>query len=258
MEHIDHIIQHENENWSRIFEEEIQKNSDKKYSSYWWEAYYTDIIAFLNTFLSNKKAKTILEAGSGSGKATLLLGDQYKKTLLDISTVALDYARHLTKKFNSKQVEFVEGNLFKIEFPSESFDFVWNLGVIEHYNEEEICEILSEMIRVTKKDGTVALGVPNFFSGPILKAWLLNIKLLSKISGYRLDTENFYSKTTIKRIFQKAAEKNQRQVKRVTSAYFGNPLPMETPKTILNTLGKVVSILFYNNSFLTLSIFELE
>jgi len=37
------IIEHENANWSKIFQIELGKNSDKKFSSFWWESYYNDL-----------------------------------------------------------------------------------------------------------------------------------------------------------------------------------------------------------------------
>ena len=47
-------------------------------------------------------------------------------------------------------------------FKSEEFDFVWNIGVIEHYDLKEIDLIFQEMIRVCKRNGVVAVGMPNF------------------------------------------------------------------------------------------------
>ena len=40
-------IDHEEKVWSEIFENELKKTSNKKYSSYWWEDYYNDIINFI-------------------------------------------------------------------------------------------------------------------------------------------------------------------------------------------------------------------
>ena len=48
------------------------------------------------------------------------------------------------------------------------------------------------------------------------------------------------------------AKKEGRQVKWIKSLYFGNPLPIEFPKSIINTFGKMINFLFPKNRFLIL------
>ena len=256
MKNLDKIIEHENNNWSRIFEIEMKKTNKKKFSSYWWEEYYRELTIFVNNLLFENKLKTILENGSGSGKATILLDKKFTKTLLDISPIALKYAKHIAGKFNVKDVKFLEGDIFSMPFEDGSFDFVWNIGVIEHYTLDSIKSIIKEMARVCNKSGVIAVGVPNFYSGPILKAWIL--KILKFIPGYKLDTEKFYKIDEIKKIFQKINEESGKEIASIEIKYFGNPLIMETPKFILKTVGKLASFLFKRNKFLILILCKLK
>lgn len=103
------ITEKENKYWSKIFEREIKKDQqeNRDFSSCWWKCYYSEIIKFVNFRISRYENPHILEAGSGSGKASILLGKNLKRTLLDISTNTLEYAKHLTKKFNAQNIEYV-------------------------------------------------------------------------------------------------------------------------------------------------------
>jgi len=155
-------IEHENETWSKIFNTELRNASKKKFSSYWWEDYYRELSTYINGLLEKNNLNNILEAGSGSGKATILLNNRFSKTLLDISPVALKYAAYLAEKNGCKNIKIIQGDIFEMPFKSEEFDFVWNIGVIEHYDLKEIDLIFQEMIRVCKRNGVVAVGMPNF------------------------------------------------------------------------------------------------
>jgi ubiquinone/menaquinone biosynthesis C-methylase UbiE len=137
-------------------------------------------------------------------------------------------------------------------FKSESFDFVWNIGVIEHYDLKNIESILKEMIRVCNRSGMIAVGMPNFYSGPIIKAWIL--KKIKIFSGYKLDTEKFYGTNEIENILRKISEKMERKLDNIQVEYFGNPLIMETPKPILKSIGRPIAQIFRRNKFLVLII----
>lgn len=253
------IIQHENETWNNIFKKELENGKhSERYSSFWWQDYYGRITCFINAILIKNNLNKILEAGSGSGKASILLEKHTHKTLLDISPKALEYAKHLAVKFNAENVSYAQGDIFSIPFERNSFDLVWNIGVVEHYEGDEIKSIMGEMVRVTKSGGVVAVGVPNFYSGPTLKAWLLKFKLFKSFSGYRLETEHFYKEALLKRLLTESVVSNGRTVEWLMVKRFGNPLPMETPRWMLQSLGEALAFVFPKSRFLTLVICKLK
>ena len=200
----------------------------------------------------------MLEAGSGSGRASIILNKKLNKTLLDISPKALQYAKHIAKKFRAKNIRYIKGNIFDIPFKNETFNFVWNIGVVEHYEVRDLRLILSEMVRVAKRNGIVAIGVPNFYSGPTIKALILKYLPQKFFSGYRLDTEHFYDKETLQALLENIAKRDGKKVEWIESSYFGNPLPTESPKWVINTFGKIIDFLFPKNRFLILTLCKLK
>lgn len=251
-ENLKKIIEHEKDNWDKIFQTELEKFDGKKFSSYWWQNYYEELTDFMNGIMISNGYIKVIEAGSGSGKATILLKNSFQKTLLDISSCALNYAKKLAKLFKAGNVTYIEGDIFSIPINDKSFDLVWNIGVIEHYNLDNIKEIIREMIRVCNESGTVAVGIPNFYSGPIIKAWLL--KKIKLIPGYKLDTEKFYNHLDIENIFRAVASESKRDMAYIKTESFGSPLIMETPSFLMKTIGKLASLIFKRNKFLKLII----
>ena len=250
-ENLQKIIDHENESWSHIFHKKLinDKQNPKKFSSYWDEKYYKEVTDYVNSLFSKYHYLNLLEEGSGSGRSSILLNSNIDKTLLDISPDALEYAKHISKKFNVENIKFVIGDIFKLPFEKKVFDFIWSIGVIEHYDISAIKDVFKEAIRVTRPNGMIAFGVPNFYSGPILKAWILRY-MPKSISGYRLGTENFYKEKVLKDVLVGVAKKEERDIEYLEVKYFGNPLPVESPIWMINSIGKILEFLFPKNKFI--------
>lgn len=244
------LVKEEEKYWSNIFNKQIMVKDKRKFSSYWWEAYYKEISFYVNSILPRSSKTKILEAGSGSGKASILLGKNIDRTLIDISETALDLARVEAKKFRSSNISFMKGNIFNLPFRKNSFDLVWNIGVLEHYPQKLAYKILTEMVRVANMKGYIAVGVPNFSSGPSLKARLLKNPFLKFVPGFRFHNEVKYTESQLKNLLIKAIKKNRKNIDSLDVMYFGNPLPMEFPKFIYLTLGKMVEFLLPKNKFL--------
>ena len=250
-EDLQKIIDHENESWSHIFRKKLinDKQNPKKFSSYWDEKYYKELTDYVNFLFSKYHYSNLLEEGSGSGRSSILLNSSIDKTLLDISQDALEYAKHISRKFNIENVKFVVGDIFQLPFKEQTFDFIWSIGVIEHYNILDIQDVFKEAIRVTKPNGMIAFGVPNFYSGPILKAWTLKY-MPKSVQGYRLGTENFYKGKVLRNTLADAAKKEGRDIEYLEARYFGNPLPVESPIWMINSIGKMLEVLFPKNKFI--------
>ncbi len=111
-----------------------------------------------------KKNSIILHAGSGGGQVDSDIIKYVKITALDISTGALN----LYKRIYGQDCKVVHGSIFKIPAKKESFDGIYNLGVMEHFNEKEISKILKEFNRILKKNGKIILFWPPAFGISVL------------------------------------------------------------------------------------------
>lgn len=116
----------------------------------------------------------LLHAGCGSGQVDQGLHGRFSITAVDISPPALElYARH-----NPGANDIRHASILDLPFADESFDGVYNLGVLEHFTESEIAEVLKELTRVLKPGGRLMVFWPHLraTSVAVLGAahWLMN------------------------------------------------------------------------------------
>jgi len=113
------------------------------------------------TFMSGSR---LLHAGCGSGQVDVDLQREMRLTAVDISLGALRlYAR------NNPLAEKIEhASIFKLPYPDQYFDGIYNLGVMEHFTSEEIHCILLEFWRVMGTGGRLVIFWPHRFSTSVL------------------------------------------------------------------------------------------
>ncbi len=120
--------------------------------------------------LGNPKGKKILEVGSGTGQGSAFLASKGGIVhLVDISEKSLEFSR---KYFDSKKlpVKLYRQNAFAMKFPLGSFDFVWNGGVIEHFNDKEKILMIKKMWKLVRPGGKILIAVPNAYDFPFMIA----------------------------------------------------------------------------------------
>ena len=91
-------------------------------------------------------------------------------------------ALRLYLRVNKGHCKVLHGSIFDIPRPDGSVEGIYNLGVMEHFTEEEIQKILREFRRVLKKDGRVVLFWPPEFGLSVLffKALTVVFRLFGK------------------------------------------------------------------------------
>lgn len=102
------------------------------------------------------KGSKVLHAGCGSGQVDEGVAKWVRLSALDISIKALEIY-HTT---NPTVRDIAHGDIFHLPYAADTFDGIYNLGVMEHFTEEEIKEILMEFNRVLKSDGKMVILVP--------------------------------------------------------------------------------------------------
>jgi dolichol-phosphate mannosyltransferase len=98
----------------------------------------------------------ILHAGCGGGQVDIDICENLNVTALDISSEALS----IYKKSNKKNLNLILGSIFNLPFENNSYNGIYNLGVMEHFTELEINKILNEFNRVLQKGGKLILLWP--------------------------------------------------------------------------------------------------
>ena len=117
---------------------------------------------------------SLLHAGCGSGQVDQIVQNEMSITAVDLSRSALQ----LYQKNNPRAGSVRHASIFSLPFPPCTFDGVYNLGVIEHFSDEQIGTMFSEVARVLKPRGKFIIFWPHRrgLSVLFLKLvhWLLN------------------------------------------------------------------------------------
>ncbi len=143
----------------------------------------------------------VLHAGCGSGQVDVDISKHIDITALDISGNAL----RIYKKVHGEKSKTVQGNIFSLPFADNTFDGLYNLGVLEHFTQEEIHKILLEFRRVLKPDGRILILWPPTFGFTVFildsahfilnKIFRMNIKLhpdeITRLKSRRHGVETF-------------------------------------------------------------------
>ena len=161
---------------------ELWKRAKTKRLSMW--DYPSEIVySFLTEQVGEFDEKLCLEAGSGTGKVCLRLAQNGAKgILLDTSREALKLSKIY---FNpTETVHYVVGSMLALPFKESSLDFVWNVGVLEHFTIKEQQSAISEGLRVLKNENKLTIIVPNKKASYVNFFRNLSIKTKTWLYGY--------------------------------------------------------------------------
>lgn len=127
------------------------------------ETYANQVIACANLTTKKLAGKNVLDAGCGTGEIACSLATHAKKVIgIDLSNASLAHAKMLAKKYQLKNIEFIEKNAFDLD-AKEKFDVVVSLGMLHHtHNPEKGFEIVSHCV---KNDGIFIMGFYHSLGG---------------------------------------------------------------------------------------------
>ena len=103
-----------------------------------------------------QSGERVLHAGCGSGQVDQLLRYRLKITACDISADAV----RMYAQVNWPHAQVEVSDILRLHHPDESFDGVYNLGVMEHFSESEILQAFREFYRVLRPGGKVVIFWP--------------------------------------------------------------------------------------------------
>jgi SAM-dependent methyltransferase len=129
----------------------------------------------------------VIEVGCGTGQTLNMRCDTFG---MDISLPALEIAKSTCN-------HPVRGDIFHIPFKDNTFDLVYNSGVIEHFQEPYNHLAIREMTRITKPGGTIIVIVPNS-----LCPWYRLGKFIANLMGnFEFGYEEDYTPNRLKKLF---------------------------------------------------------
>ncbi|CAM4397263.1 glycosyltransferase [Saccharibacillus endophyticus] len=124
-----------------------------------------EILNIFKTFNLGDCAKSI-ELGCGSGHLSAYLAQHnFETSLFDFSPVALKKAKACYANLNLEGT-FIEGDLLNLKPDSQEYDIVWNSGVMEHFTDEQLLDILKDLLMFNSK--YYVFIMPNAHSLPYL------------------------------------------------------------------------------------------
>ncbi|MGB8217145.1 MAG: class I SAM-dependent methyltransferase, partial [Candidatus Methanoperedens sp.] len=108
-----------------------------------------------------KGNKKILEIGCAKAKRLIYFAKEF-----GYEVYGIDYSKHGVEiALDNLKIAGVDGtilceDLFQTTFDDESFDIVYSMGLVEHF--ENPAEIIDKHIKLLKKGGILIITIPNF------------------------------------------------------------------------------------------------
>lgn len=155
------------------------------------DEYYRLIYRLHMTFIAEELAEKprVLDAGCGSGRYSIEFARSgCAVTLCDISDGELEFAKEKFREHGLTADGFVQADLRDISvFPDGAFDLTVCYGAPLSYITEEREKAVSELVRVTRRGGTVAVSVNNTWG--ILRSTLgkMNADFFANGDRWRID-----------------------------------------------------------------------
>lgn len=229
------VEQQEKQIWDDYFQEALSgAGQEMENSNLWWTISERDTINIVKELFGQKNF-SVCEAGCGSAGSSFSLVQEMNVTklhLIDISNKALEYAKKIASKDIKIPITYEQTSVLSNLNIKQQYDFVWNTGLIEHYQTNDIITIVKNMLNMTKDNGVVMVGIPNKSSMAVCKARILGSKFGSKylkfIPGYRNTTEIPYSNKQIKQLLLDNFKNYKIDVR-----FAGSPLFAGTPEFIV-------------------------
>lgn len=119
----------------------------------------SEFVSLLERFFVLNQSR-ILEVGTGTGAFSIELALRGAHVVgMDIAPSSVELASRISADYHIENVKFTVGDGFQLlkMFKPQEFDIAFNIGVLEHFEDEDIVRMLKQMGEVAK---FVVVGVP--------------------------------------------------------------------------------------------------
>jgi len=175
--------------WEQVWSS-IQSTGDRLFTrgqprslrQLWQRCYFEDL---WHVVQGARIGRTCCELGSGRGTTSMYLMDLgCDVTMVDLAPSAFDAARAAFEECGVPFPCMVLADAQDTGLPASSFDFVYNIGVLEHFEDPE--PLLGESLRILKPGGIgfmVIVPRSSRLTGWLPRALLNPVKLMRLIAG---------------------------------------------------------------------------
>jgi ubiquinone/menaquinone biosynthesis C-methylase UbiE len=154
-------MQKEKSKWIGLYAKYIQA----EYKS--WDEYFTIKMKlkkrFLNLIIKHSTPnKPVLECGAGTGKFSVYLASLgFNTYAIDLEHEMVEHAKQLSELVcHQNPVKVFQGNISSIPFHDKFFAVSHSSGVLEHFSDSKIVELINEQLRVAD---TIVFSVPSCY-----------------------------------------------------------------------------------------------
>jgi ubiquinone/menaquinone biosynthesis C-methylase UbiE len=165
MKPVTNLIDGSPEGWEAIWKNELPfyhnrsclftRTSTKTIYEFWQRGYANDLISEIES----KNYNELLELGSGRGTTSMYLSDAgYTQiSMIDLSEQAKQLAEMNFTKFGLRFKDFISADVRRTGLPSDSYDCIYNIGLLEHFNQP--AEVLNESYRLLRPGGMIFMPI---------------------------------------------------------------------------------------------------
>ncbi len=131
------------------------RGAAKNLRQFWQKCYFEDLLRIVK----EKNYKSFLEQGSGRGTTSMYLSNAgYKDiSMLDLAPEAFNIASQYFKYCSLPLPQFVLADVRQSGLPDESFDCIYNIGLLEHFEDPK--PVLEESYRLLKPGGAMFMVI---------------------------------------------------------------------------------------------------
>lgn len=133
----------------------FNRSTPKTIYQFWQRCYFEDLLLTIQP----KPEWAFLELASGRGTTSMYLASQGFRniSLLDLSDTALEQAKINFISECLPVPQTIIGNAESTGLPANSYDCIYNIGVLEHF--EDPSAILAESLRLLKPGGRIFMPI---------------------------------------------------------------------------------------------------
>lgn len=148
-------------NWGKIYQKDVDKKGGNLPYVLGKISKKKKLINLIKKYADNN----IIECGSGTSVVSIYLASQgYEVTAIDIEDEVIDLSKKLAEDYyatleeNPKsKLHFEKKSIFDLDYLKDTFDVAFSNGVLEHFNDEEIVQIIKQQLFIAK---TTIVGIP--------------------------------------------------------------------------------------------------